>query len=685
MTSRGHRFVAILLLALAGAAIGQEKPVETAPQPPARRLLIELTASPRMAGTSGSLRTARWIAGQLEQAGWSVEIDEREVLLSLPRRLGFAIFDDAAAQRPCFERVDRFDPDAIPPGDVPHFNAWSASGTVRGPVVDVGRGLRADYERLLEQGVEVRGAIALARYRGAFRGVKVDLAAEHGCIGVLLFHDPADDGAGKGPTWPEGPWKPDWVAERGSIAPVARAPGDPTTPGFASPHPGDSVQRLSLDEAAAHLPKIPCLPIGARDAQAIIARLAPAPDSDEEGPPPGAEPPKPPIATGPTGPGPVEVELAIDQPRELRTTRSVVATLPGVDEKLVIAGNHRDAWVRGANDAGSGTVSLLRAAQLLGEKARGGWKPLHTLVLGFWDGEEFGLIGSTEWGEANADRLRRDGLLYVNADAAVSGTKFSASGTPGLLGILRSALARVPAPASEDANAPRTLEEQWVKSAEDGEPRLSLPGSGSDFAVFLHHLSLPVLDIGFGGNSGGQYHTHFDDFAMVERFLDPGFVGHELAGAFLAELLATCAGEDRAGFDESEAALAMAKMVRKAGAEESAWLGAERAERLASAFEALAPPPELRRTPQELEVLTGARFYAALEAPEGLVGREWFKNRLWAPGLETGYSSETLPGLRAAASRGEAELERELDALIATLEQRRLASGIQAPRVANGQ
>lgn len=635
---------AALFLALAVFA-GQEAPEEVR----ARAIVRDLCASPRLAGTSGSLVGARTAARYLEAAGWQVELDAREVLLSYPRRVELAIFADAAAEAPLAERAERFDPDALPPGDVPLYNAWSASGRVRAPVVEVGHGLRADYELLAQAGVDVRGAIALARYGRSYRGVKLELAEEHGCAALLLYHE--DDGGSGGERWPAGPGRPGREAERGSVSPVARAPGDPSTPGWPSPAPGEpgtrDARRLDLAAAGERLPRIPCLPIGADEAALLSAELSEV-----------------------CAPGPPEVELDLDVSRELRTIYNVIARLPGRGPGLVLAGSHRDSWVRGANDSASGTAALIRAAEHLGARARSGWMPEHTLVIGLWDAEEFGLIGSTEWGEAHADELTRHGLVYVNADAAVGGTRFGASGTPGMLGALRGVLERT----SALDPAEGTLWDQWrqssAQSSTAGEPRLGLPGSGSDFAVFLHHLSLPVLDIGFGGNSGGQYHTAIDDFAFVERFLDPGFAAHELAGRFAADLLAELATAPQGGFDAAEAARELARIVREAGAEgadaagnaEPAWLGVERAEELARAFDDLAQAAEGARAAGA----TPGKFYARL-ACAGLPERPWFKNRLWAPGLESGYRSETLPTLRraAAAAQGDPEeLAAELSGLV---------------------
>jgi N-acetylated-alpha-linked acidic dipeptidase len=663
---------ALLLPALAALGVG-DRIADPPTDPPSRGLLLELAGTTRLAGTSGSAVAAKFVARTLEEAGWKVEIDAREVLLSLPRSIEFAIYDDAFAEKPVVEREDRFDPDAIPAGDVPKCNGWSGSGTVRAAVVDAGYGIREDFERLKSLGVEVRGAIALARYGKCYRGIKVDLAAQYGCSAVLLFSDPEEDGPAKGPVWPEGPWKPDWDAQRGSINPIAHVPGDPSTPGWPSPRPGTKdARRASADEIREALPKIPCLPLGWRDAKALLGKLATVQVKDKD----GRESPVP------LGPGPVQARIAIDQPRDLRTIRNVVARLPGASEDTVIGGAHRDSWVRGANDDGAGTVAMLRAAQLLGEKAKGGWKPKRTITLGFWDAEEFGLIGSTEWGEANEDWLRAHAVAYVNADTAVNGPRFrGAGGSPGMLAVLRRVLERIPpAPTKSgpesDAAQPQNLWEEWTTlvkerakgDAEKSEPRLGLPGSGSDFAVFVHHLNVPCLEPGFGGSGGGgAYHTTFDDFSYVEKYVDPGFVGHETAGRLFAELLAEIA-DYPAFFDEVEAEREIARRARETAAEcrkdapESAL--AASLDRVASGLETSAE----RISARGAAATSGTTLYTKLEAREGLEGRAWFKNRLWAPGLEDGYGSETFPSLRLAAAKGPEALEAETAWILARLD-----------------
>ena len=622
----------VLLGALLRPQGVEQEPPAQLDEPLARSLSRALTRAPRLAGTRGSKSGAEWVASRLLEFGWRVEFDRREVLLSFPRHVEFAARTPAGA---LFHRTASFDPRATDPGDVPLYSAWSASGTVSAGVIDVGRGLRADFDAARARGEEVAGKIALCRYGGAYRGVKAALAQEFGCVGVLLFSDPEEDGDARGETWPEGPWKPGDEAQRGSIGSLTRVPGDPSTPGWPSPPPGVASPRPRATgaELAEALPGIPCLPIGANDALALI----------EAGPE-------------------VRVTLSVDVPRELFEIINVIARLEGSEDELVLAGNHRDAWVRGAHDAGSGTVSLLLAARALGERARAGWKPRASIVLGFWDAEEHGLIGSTEWGEAHAHELRAQGVAYVNADAVVSGLSLGISATPGLRASVRSALKRVSLPTLEKSeDGAKKGSDLWSQLAGgNDEPLWGLPGSGSDYTVFLHHLGLPAIDLSFHGASGGQYHTAFDDFAHMDRFLDPGWHGHELAGRTLSALLAELAERGKASFDAQEAARSLARIVAREGARDDSPLGSERANRIAQELQRLA----LTLADRQLE---GAAFYAALEAPEGLADRPWYRNQLWAPGIETGYAAELLPELRG---EGAGERVDRLCAQLAALRER---------------
>lgn len=637
-------------LALAVALAALVPPADD--PPPSRALSMELCRAPRLAGTPASRHAVEFVSRVLEEAGFEVELDRREVLLSLPRRLEFAVLEDARATLPVVERVATFDPDARPPGDVPPFNAWTASGEVTGEVVDAGFGTRPDFERLVAARIDLAGKVALCRYGRSYRGVKVELAQEFGCAGVLLFTPAEADGAARGPVWPAGPWKPAHEAQRGAVGPMAQGPGDPTTPGWPSPPPGVDGERRDGAALDAALPRILVQPIGARDAEAILARLARRRMVGEDGE----------RTSVPIGPGPVAARLAIDAPRELRTIVNVVGTLPGRADDFVMAGNHRDAWVRGARDAGSGTVALLRAAQRLGERARAGWTPENGVRLAFWDAEESGLIGSTEWGEAGAGRLREDCIAYLNGDAVVGGLALNVSGTPGLESALVRALERVPEPVRASADPTgRTLAVAWRARFGDGEPTLPLPGSGSDFTVFLHHLGVPVLDLTLSGVGSGEYHTAFDDFLLIDRFVDPDWVGHETAGLVFAELLGELADGGFASFEDERAARELARHAR----DPENGLDAELASEVAAALAALAD-----EIAAAAPAAAPARLLQALEHAPGLEGRPWYRNQLWAPGLEAGYGAETFPRLRAgdAAARRAAA-----DDLLARIEALRAA------------
>ncbi|MFT5051034.1 MAG: N-acetylated-alpha-linked acidic dipeptidase [Chlamydiales bacterium] len=693
--------VTTLLLLAPGLPIaaGVQTPAAEDNAPPARELLRELTSATRLAGTSGSRRAAEWLAGELVQAGLDVELDVREVLLSLPHQLDLQLFEDALADKPFHEHYASFDPDQVPAADIPPFSAWTASGEVRAAVIDAGHGLHADYERLRAAGVDPAGKVALVRYGRAYRGVKVEIAAELGCKAVLLFSDPEGDGAAKGDTWPKGRWKPDWAVQRGAILEIASQPGDPSTPGFASPAPGETASRKRLHgaELEDRLPSIPCLPIGAAQAARIIEKLrmrrVAVEPADGEG---EAEKVRMRV-----GPGPVEAFIRVDAPRTLRPIVNVIARIDGLHAQTVLLGNHRDAWVRGAHDAGSGTIALLRAAQRLGQRARDGWRPERSIAFAFWDAEEFGLIGSTEWAEANADWVRDNLLAYVNGDAVVGGARFHASGSPGMESVLARALAGVPDP----SDGTRSLAQTWL-DADGAAGQLRLPGSGSDFTAFAHHLQVPVLDLGFGGSGGGQYHTRFDDFSFVERFIDPDFQVHETAGALFAALATEIASAGPLALDEAWAAHELARHARAAADA----IGAEPAERLATAFEALesavkgawnswsekqvegassmegmrrgeapsldqanASSPEGASTlALDALALTSLRerLFARLDLPSGLSGRPWYQNRLWAPSLDSGYAAETFPLLRQGAGDAQ-ERARHLSTLLDAIDSHR--------------
>src|SRR3977135_3657137 len=171
---------------------------------------------------------------------------------------------------------------------------------------------------------------------------------------------------------------------------------------------------------------------------------------------------------------------------QTRKIWDVISRIDGDDEKdrWVIMGNHRDAWVFGAVDPNSGTASMLEAARGFGQLLKNGWKPDRTIILCSWDGEEYGLIGSTEWAEEYADELQAKAVAYLNVDVAVSGPNFSASAGPSLWKLLRSVAREV-----KDPKTGKSVYQQWQDRARDQRPeaeqgvtpeaRIGALGSGS--------------------------------------------------------------------------------------------------------------------------------------------------------------------------------------------------------------
>ncbi len=487
-----------------------------------------------MAGTIEDKATADYVAQKFRDAGLDTEIVEYKVWINYPQEISVDMTAPAgvAMHGPTPEHVDgdsyENDPRIVMP-----FNGMSPSGDVEADVVYANYGTPEDFEKLDRMKVDVKGKIVLVRYGQNFRGVKVFIAQEHGAAGVIIYSDPADDGWRRGDKYPDGPWRPDTGVQRGSIGFMFEFPGDPTTPGVASlPSLPDS-QRISPQDSP-QMPKIPVTPLSYHDAWPILQHLS-GPDSPREWQ--GSLP-----FTYHVGPGPSRIKLHLKQDYQFRTLWDVVGRAKGSDlpDEVVIAGNHRDAWVYGAVDPSSGTAAMLEAAHGVGELLKSGWKPRRTILFCSWDGEEEGLMGSTEWAEQHEAELR-NAAAYFNVDVAVSGPKFGASAVPSLKQFLRDITKAVPAPKGG------TLYEAWQKASLPNAPSTQSPteaigdarrspnaqvktdvpvgdlGSGSDYTAFLQHVGVPSTDVSSSGPYG-VYHSTFDDFAWFQKFADPDFV-----------------------------------------------------------------------------------------------------------------------------------------------------------------
>src|SRR5579885_557214 len=645
--------------------------------------LRTLTKVPHMAGTIEDKATADYVADKFREAGLETEIVEYKAWFNYPVEISVDLTAPAGVEMhgPTREHVNN-DPYQDDPRVVMPFNSMSPSGDVEADVIYANYGTPEDFEKLDKLGISVRGKIVLVRYGQNFRGVKEFVAQEHGAAGVLIYSDPADDGWRRGDKYPKGPWRPDTGVQRGSIGYMFEFPGDPTTPGIASV-PSLAPKNRVPPEQSAQLPKIPSTPLSYGDAWPILEHLG-GPDSPREWQ--GSLP-----FTYHLGPGPVKVKMHLKQDYQVRTIWDVVGRIPGTESPndLVLGGNHRDAWVYGAVDPNSGTAAMLEAVHGLGELLKSGWRPKRTIVLGSWDAEEEGLIGSTEWGEQHQDELA-NACAYFNVDVAVSGPKFGASSVPSLKQFLREVSKTVRSPKGG------TVYENWQEENRPGlgpgddaadrpraparEPSGDTPvgdlGSGSDYTVFLQHLGVPATDISSTG-SYGVYHSAFDNFNWFKKFADPDFVyEQQMARLFGLEIL-RMADADVLPLDYQEYGDEVGAYIDAARKKAQTQFGVrainfDRAIRAARRFaeagakilrEQRNPPPDAVTVNDKLR-----RAERALLIPDGLPNRPWFRHAIFAPGQYTGYTAVVLPGINEAIDRNDLGRTRdEVAALTAAL------------------
>lgn len=633
----------------------------------AREHLRRLTAQPHVAGTKEDYDTAIYVRDQIRSYGISSELKEYDVLLPYPKQPSIVELVAPRRERLTLkEAVVPEDPSSSNPRIIPLFNGYSASGDVTAPLVYVNYGLPPDYDALKKIGVDVKGKIVLARYGNSFRGVKAKVAQDNGAVGLIIYSDPADDGYMQGDVFPKGPWRPASSAQRGSVQFLSTAPGDPLTPGVPA-IPG--TPRLKMEDVTT-LTRIPVQPISYGDARHLLEPLQGAvrPRGFQGGLP---------FAYHVGGTSDVRVHLKTDMDYQVRKIWNVISRIDGAQEKdrWVVMGNHRDAWTFGAVDPNSGTTAMLEAARAFGGLLKKGWQPRRTIVLCSWDGEEYGLLGSTEWVEENAVELKQKAVAYLNVDAAVSGANFGASSVPSMWKMIRAATRDVPDPKSE-----KSIYQQWQDRTRDSNPdpeltdaetgsdtriaeaRIGALGSGSDYTPFLQHLGIPSSDMSFGGDYG-VYHSAYDDFYWMSHFGDPTFMYHVTAARLwgtIAMRLADSAGlpldyrdyatQVREFFTESMKTARQRKLTSS--------IDEKQMNDAIDAFSSEAEKTERAR--QDAIVQPGAaarlrRINDALIAVErdltdgrGLRGRTWYTHQIYAPGTYTGYAAQPLPDFRQA-------------------------------------
>ncbi|MBL0171743.1 MAG: CocE/NonD family hydrolase [Gemmatimonadaceae bacterium] len=494
-----------------------------------------LSQRPHPAGSPGGVEVAAYLVKTLTSFGLEVETRDYMAWLSQPRSEQLTMTAPTRRELSLREPPIAEDPTSNHPELREAYIAYSASGAAAGQVVYVNYGLPADYAALAQLGVSARGHIVLARYGKSHRAVKVHEAQQAGATALILYSDPADDGVTRGPAFPDGYWRGEQMPQRGNAKLSWFFHGDPLTPGTAA-----VANALRLEPATAPtLPKIPVVVIGWGEARHLLAALGgtPAPAAFRGGVPVEYR----------VGPGPATVSLNVTHDDGLRPIRNVVATVRGSRQpnRVVMLGTHHDAWTFGGVDPGTGTASLLEVARVLGTLAKSGWRPARSISLAFWDAEEFGLIGSTEYAEELRRRLKEQLIMYVNTDMYMKG-RLDPGGVPSLRDFVIDVAGDVPANGNSvlaswrQSAWERTAPELRTGSVADFIPELKNLGSGADFVPFQDHLGIPSLSMEFIGANGygfGTYHSNYDSRAYVERIADPGFA----QGVTMVSMLGTLA------------------------------------------------------------------------------------------------------------------------------------------------
>ena len=634
-----------------------------------RRHSYTLTREPHVAGTPAQQATARYVLTQMRSYGLDTMSADLEVYLPYP--------DSTLVEftGPGGRRLDLDEP-ALPEDSVSQRSVWrtmaglGGEGDATAPLVYVNFGLPDDYDTLDSLGISVKGKVVIARYGRSYRGIKVREAEKHGAVAILLYSDPIDDGYMVGDVYPEGPMRHPRAVQRGSVRPLTGAdPGSPDWPSL----PG----ARRLDPAEMNLARIPVVPLGYENAALLLAPLR-GPDAPRGWQ--GGLPFRYHLGNGEvTARVAVWLEPAARRWKRVTNTFGVIRGSTWPDE-MVILGGHRDAWGPGAVDNVSGLTSILEAARILGAAARDGRRPARTLMFATWDAEEWGIIGSSEWAEWKAAELRANAVAYLNLDVSAAGSDFSAAGTASLHPLLRDLTRLVNQPygagSTYDAWRKRT------RPAANQEVRLGDLGGGSDFAGFYNHLGIPSAGFGYGGPYG-VYHSAYDSYDWMRRFGDTAFVAHAAAGELAALFLARMGNAELVPFDYHALAVHLRRAaVAFGGHDRGPMLEPPLLNSLISAitrFDTAAVQWASARDAALRRGLTATAMVQAnaeirmvereLTRQEGLRGRSWYRNLVFASDRDNGYADIALPSIaEAIADRDPALAAVEVKDFIGRLE-----------------
>lgn len=657
-----------------------------------REWLKRLSAHPHHVGSAYGKENAEFMASLFKSWGFETQIEQFDVLFPTPKTRVLEMLAPEKFTAKLAEDALKEDSTSNQQSEqLPTYNAYSIDGDVTAPIVYVNYGVPADYDELEKRGVDVRGKIAIARYGGSWRGIKPKVAAEHGAAACLIYSDPRNDGFYQGDVYPKGAWRNENGAQRGSVADMPVFPGDPLTPGIGSVK---GAKRLKLKDAPT-LTKIPVMPISYADALPLLRSMdgAVVPESWR-----GALP----ITYHFGGTNATKVHLKLAFNWDTKTIYNVIAKMKGAErpDEWIVRGNHHDAWVNGADDPLSGLVALMEEARGVGELAKQGAKPKRTIVYAAWDGEEPGLLGSTEWAETHADELQNKIAVYINSD----------SNGRGFLGVGGShTLEKFVNQTARDVIDPQTKISVWERlrasQMVSGSPEtkreivsradlhISALGSGSDYTPFLQHLGIASLNIGYGGeDGGGSYHSVYDSYDHFTRFVDPNFDYGIALAQTAGRMTLRLANADVLPFEFTNFADTVGQYVNEITKltdnmrEETRVMNQMISD---GTLKAAQDPTEIFVMPKTKESVPFLNFAPlqnalarlqessknyqtatkdkqisasaqksldailmkterALVTAKGLPRRDWFKHQIYAPGFYTGYGVKTLPGVREA-------------------------------------
>lgn len=662
-----------------------------------REYMRLMSSHPHHVGSPWDKQNAEWMLARFKEWGWDAHIENFDVLFPTPKERHVELLEPTKFVAKLEEPPVSGDPTSNQQSEqLPPYNAYSIDGDVTGPLVYVNYGRREDYEELDRLGISVKGAIVIARYGESWRGIKPKVAAEHGAIGCIIYSDPADDGYANGDVYPQGSWRNKDGVQRGAVTDTYY-PGDPLTPGWGAV-PG--AKRLEIKDSPV-ITKIPTLPISYSDAQPLLSAIH------------GREVPESWRGALPipyhVGPGPAKVHLVVKSNWNTARLYDVVAMLSGSDsvDQWVMRGNHHDAWVNGASDPLSGMVTVLEEARSLGEIYKQGWRPKRTIIYFAWDGEEPGLIGSTEFLETHLADLQQHAVAYINSDSNSRGF-LRVSGSHSLERFLNGVARDIEDPEKhisvwQRARLQRIADARGTEAREEARRRADFRiralGDGSDYCSFLDHAGIAAVDVRFGGEGGGgQYHSIYDDFNWFTHFADPTFIYERTLAQTAGTAIMRLADADLLPFeftDQADTIKTYVKELQKLLKTEQDDAKEQNLELDEGVFGAISDPekptqpparkndpPFINFAPLEngAEALShAAQHYDAVVkrvfnsstanmteaslhdlneklykteraflSEKGLPGRPWFKHQIYAPGAYTGYAVKTIPYVREA-------------------------------------